>query len=83
MKAAWQYKERWEEENFLRLVSLAENSWRTVYFLIRKINLVLSVAIFIAYKAIKFVLALTCLILTTEMSLRETKEETWMFRQIK
>ncbi len=83
MKAAWQYKQEWEEINFLRLTVCTRKIAHYFCFGAKTINQVASFLLFIAYCALKIVLACCYLLVATKTSLRNTKEEEWIFRQIK
>lgn len=70
MKAAREYKEQWEEANWLRLIYLANQFNSVLYNLLKK-----------AAKALFLIIKL---LLLTEPGLnRIEKDETWIFRQIK
>ena len=83
MKAAWQHKREWEEDNLLRLIILSKKFSRLSYFLLKKISLFASIVIFIAYVAIKLIFELILTLLASEPAIRPVKEETWMFQQLK
>ena len=84
MKAAKQYKEHWEEINWLRLVYLAQAINRAIYKLFRSASAAINVLLYLSYQAIKGLILVIKLLLLSEPELRRIeKDETWIFRQIK
>jgi hypothetical protein len=72
MKAVRQYKQQWEEEQFLQLVHFAEQIYKA-----------LNLFIYISYQLIKLVFNLIHLVLFTETNHQLIKDEQWIYRQIK
>ena len=84
MKAAKQYKEHWEEVNWLRLVYLANVINRAIYKLLRNAGIAINVLLYLSYQAIKGLVMVFKLLLLSEPELRRVeRDETWIFRQIK
>ncbi len=84
MKAAREYKEQWEEANWLRLIYLANQFNSVLYNLLKKAAIVINVFLYIIYQAVKALFLIIKLLLLTEPGLnRIEKDETWIFRQIK
>ena len=84
MKAAREYKQQWEEANWLRLIYLANHLSEAFYKLLKKALIVINVFLYIIYQAFKGLLLIVKLLLLTQPSLNKIeRDETWIFRQIK
>lgn len=84
MKAAKQYKEQWEELNWLRLIYLGKQISELFNVIFKKITIALNLFLFISYLVIKTLWLFIKLLLLTEPSIqRIERDETWIFRQIK
>lgn len=84
MKAAKQYKQQWEEANWLRLIYLANQLSSVLYKLFKKTAIVINVFLFIIYQAVKALFLIIQLLFLTEPALKRIeRDETWIFRQIK
>ena len=84
MKAAKEYKEHWEEVNFLRLLHLAIEIHRTLNKYLKRAIVIFNVLLYIVYQAAKGLFLIIKLLLLTEPSLnRIERDETWIFRHIK
>ncbi len=83
MKAAWQFKQEWEQENFIRLVNLSDKTLNAFHQFLKQFRLILSLIFFISYKIADITLAIVLVSLATETSLRCKRDEEWIFRQIK
>ncbi|MEQ1722027.1 MAG: hypothetical protein ABL930_02550 [Pseudobdellovibrio sp.] len=84
MKAAKQYKQQWEEANWIRLLFLANRIYEALNQIFKYILIGANVFLFIIYQAFKaFWLILKLLLLTEPSLIRIEKDETWIFRQIK
>lgn len=84
MKAAKEYKQQWEEANWLRLIYLAGQLSEIINKILKKTAIAINVALYIIYQTIKGLLLIIKLLLLTEPSLNKIeRDETWIFRQIK
>lgn len=83
MKAAKQYKEQWEELNFLRLMKFTENVLKLAGDFLSKANAITHVLLFIFYKLMVIAWRTGHVLLMTEPLVKVEKEETWIYRQIK
>lgn len=84
MKAARQYKQQWEEANWLRLIYIASQISLFFYKLFSKVLIVINVFIFIIYQALRGLILIIKLLLLTDSRINKIeKDETWIFRQIK
>lgn len=84
MKAAREYRQQWEEANWLRLIYLANQLSEVFYKILKKALVITNVFLYIVYQAIKGLLLIIKLLLLTQPSLNKIeRDETWIFRQIK
>ena len=84
MKEAREYKQQWEEANWLRLIYLANQFSEAFYKLLKKALIIINVFLYIIYQAFKGLLLIIKLLLLTQPSLNKIeRDETWIFRQIK
>lgn len=84
MKAAREYRQQWEEANWLRLIYLAHQLSEVFYKILKKALVITNVFLYILYQAIKGLLLIIKLLLLTQPSLNKIeRDETWIFRQIK
>lgn len=84
MKAAREYKQQWEEANWIRLIYLAGQLSEIINKILKNTAIAINVALYIIYQAIKGLLLIIKLLLLTEPSLNKIeRDETWIFRQIK
>lgn len=84
MKAAKQYKEQWEEANWLRLVYLANILNKAGYKLFKNTAIAINVLLYLNYQVLKGLVLIVKIMFLTEPQLnRIEKDETWIFRQIK
>ncbi|MGZ3689946.1 MAG: hypothetical protein ACXVAX_00495 [Pseudobdellovibrio sp.] len=84
MKAAKNYKEKWEEENLLLLINFSEQFfgriWRIYQFAYKFMNVLL----YVFYKLGEALLLILKLVFLSEPMLNKIeREESWIFRQIK
>ncbi len=84
MKAAKQYKDQWEEANWLRLLYLAKLTNELLSGLFRKTLIAINVLAYIAWQTLRGLWVVGQLLFLTEASLNKIeRDETWIFRQIK
>lgn len=84
MKAAKQYKQQWEEANWIRLLFIANRIYEALNKIFKNVLIGVNVFLFIIYQALKAGWLIVKLLFLTEPSLiRIEKDETWIFRQIK
>lgn len=83
MKAAKQYKEQWEEVNFLRLMRFIESVLKFTGAILAKTNAFTHVLLFLFYKLMVLAWRTGHVLLMTEPIVKIEKEETWIYRQIK
>ncbi len=84
MKAAKNYKEKWEEENLLILINFAEHFYERSSRIYNSAYRFMNVLLFIFYKLSKaFLLILKLVFLSEPMINKIERDESWIFRQIK
>lgn len=83
MKAVKQYKEQWEEAQFLHLIELAEQAYEVLNFLYRKFKLILNLILFITYQVVKLLWNIARIAFFTQPINQIMRDEQWLFRQIK
>jgi hypothetical protein len=81
MKAARNYTERWEAENWLRLNETINKTYLALNVLFKNILIILNLALYAIYILIKYILLTLRLIFLTEINhVRLEREESWIFR---
>lgn len=84
MKAARNYTERWEAENWLRLNETLNRAHLVLNLLFKGLIILLNLALYAVYNLAKYILLTIRLIFLTETThVRLEREETWIFRSIK
>ncbi|MBY0451843.1 MAG: hypothetical protein K2P92_02330 [Bdellovibrionaceae bacterium] len=84
MKAARNYTERWEAENWLRLNETLNRTYLVLRLLFKNIVILLNLALYAIYSLAKYILLTLRLIFLTEINhVRLEREESWIFRSIK
>ena len=84
MKAARNYTERWEAENWLRLGETLNRTYLVLNILFKNILILLNLALYAIYILAKYIFLTFRLIFLTEIShVRLEREESWVFRSIK
>lgn len=84
MKAARNYTERWEAENWLRLNETLNRTYLVLRLLFKNILILLNLALYAIYSLAKYILLTFRLIFLTEIThVRLEREESWIFRSIK
>lgn len=84
MKAARNYTERWETENWLRLNETLNRTYLVLNILFKNILILLNLALYAIYTLAKYILLTFRLIFLTEINhVRLEREESWIFRSIK
>lgn len=84
MKAVKEYREQWEEENFMRLLNASIMTFNFFRKAGKRLSTVLNILLFIGYQAVKGLFMIVKLLFLTESSIQKIeRDETWIFRQIK
>lgn len=84
MKAAKEYKEEWEEANYIRLIYLANAINEKINKLLKQAIIAANVLLYITYQAARGLYLIIKLLLLSEPNItRIERDETWIFRQIK
>lgn len=84
MKAVKEYREQWEEANWLRLIGIAGQIYEHTNRILKRALILFNVLLYITYQAGKGLYLIIKLLLLTEPQLnRIERDETWIFRQIK
>ncbi len=84
MKAAKNYKERWEEENLLLLINFSQNFFERLWRIYSFVYKFMNVSLYIFYKLSEALLLILKLVFLSEpMIIRMERDESWIFRQIK
>ena len=84
MKAARNYTERWEAENWLRLGETLNRTYLVLNILFKNILIFLNLALYAIYSLAKYLLLTIRLIFLTEINhVRLEREESWIFRNVK
>lgn len=84
MKAARNYTERWEAENWHRLNETLNKTYLVLNVLFKGTLILLNLALYAIYSLAKYTFLTIRLVFLTEINhVRLEREESWIFRSVK